>query len=57
MTSLSVGSMRWRDAPDTSGSLTSFSVEWWESRALPQSSWRVHRWCGWSVFAVDSQVA
>ena len=34
---------RWRDAPDASGRLTSFSVEGRESRALPQSSWCVHR--------------
>ena len=26
----------------------------WGSRALPQSSWRVHHCCGWSAFAVDS---
>ena len=37
---------RHRDAPDASGRLTSFSVdavEERESRALPRSSWRVHR--------------
>ena len=34
---------RRRDAPDASGRLTSFSVEGRESRALPRSSWRVHR--------------
>ena len=31
---------RWRDAPNASGRLTSFSVEGRESRALPRSSWR-----------------
>ena len=36
-------STRRRDAPNASGRLTSFSVEERESRALPQSSWRVHR--------------
>ena len=39
---------------DASGRLTSFSVEGWGSRAVPRSSWRVHRWCRWSVFAVDT---
>ena len=34
---------RRRDAPDASGRLTSFSVEGRESRALPRSSWHVHR--------------
>ena len=55
---LSVGgwrpSARRRDAPDTSGRLTSFSVEGWESRALPRSSWCVHCWCGLSAFVVDT---
>ena len=37
-----------------SGGLASFSVERRESRALPQSSWRVHRRCGRSAFAVDN---
>ena len=45
---------RRRDAPDASGRLTSFSVEGRESRALPRSSWHVHRWRGLSVFAVDT---
>ena len=47
-------SARWRDTPDASGKLMSFSVEGQESRALPQSSWHVHRWCWRSVFAVDT---
>ena len=51
-----------RDGPNGSGRLTSFSIECQKSRALPQSSWCVHRWCGWSLFAVhtlmvDSRVA
>ena len=37
-----------------SGSLASFSVERRGSRALPQSSWRVHRRCGRSAFVVDN---
>ena len=37
-----------------SGSLASFSVERRGSRALPQSSWRVHRRCERSAFAVDN---
>ena len=36
-------SARWRDAPDASGRLTSFSVEERGSRVLLRSSWRVHR--------------
>ena len=36
-------SARRRDAPNTSGRLTSFSVERCGRRALPRSSWRVHR--------------
>ena len=36
-------SARQRDAPDTSGRLTSFSVEGRGSRMFPRSSWRVHR--------------
>ena len=36
-------SARRRDAPDASGRLTSFSVEERGSRALPRSTWRVHR--------------
>ena len=44
----------WRDAPDDSGRLASFSVEGRGSRALAQSSWRVHRCCRQSVFAVDN---
>ena len=36
-------SARRRDAPDTTGWLTSFSVEERGSRVLPQSSWCVHR--------------
>ena len=47
-------SARQRDAPDASGKLTSFSVEGRGRRALPQSSWRVYRWCGRSVFTVDT---
>ena len=39
-------SARRRDAPDASGRLMSFSVEGRGSRALPRSSWHVHRWCG-----------
>ena len=46
-------SARWRDAPNASSRLTSFSTEGRGSRALPRSSWHVHRWCGRSVFAVD----
>ena len=46
--------MRWRDAPEVSDRLTSFSIEGLGSRALPRSSWCVHRCCGWSVFAVDT---
>ena len=42
-----------RDAPDTSGRLMSFSFERQGSRVLPRNSWRVHRWCGQSVFTVD----
>ena len=34
--------------------LTSFNVEGRGSRALPRSSWRVHRWCGRFAFAVDT---
>jgi len=55
---LSVGgggpSARRRDAPDATGRLTSFSVEGRGSRVLPWSSWCVTRWCGQSVFAVDT---
>ena len=40
-----------RDGHDASGRLKSFSVEEQGSRALLQSSWRVHRW---SVFTVDT---
>ena len=47
-------SARRRDAPDATGRLTSFSVEGRGSRALPQSSWRVHRWYGRFAFAVDT---
>ena len=36
-------SARQRDAPDTTGRLASFSVEGRGSRALPRSSWCVHR--------------
>ena len=36
-------SARRRDVPDASGRLTSFSVEGRGNRALPRSSWRVHR--------------
>ena len=55
-------SARRRDAPDTSGRLTSISVQKRGSRALLRSSWRAHRWSGRSVFTVvtstvDSQVA
>ena len=55
MTSLSVGGrgQAWV-APDASSRLTSFSVEGRGSRALLRSSWHVHRWCGQSVFTVDS---
>ena len=45
-------STRRRDAPDASSRLTSFSVEGRGSRALPRSSWRVHRWCGRRVVRV-----
>ena len=34
---------KWRDAPDATGRVTSFRVEGRGSRALPRSSWRVHR--------------
>ena len=47
-------SPRRRDAHDTSGRLTSLRVEERGSRTLPRSSWRVHRWCRRSVFAVDT---
>ena len=47
-------SARQRDAHDASGRLTSFSVKEWGSRALPRSSWSVHRWCGQSMFVVDT---
>ena len=47
-------SARRRNAHDASGRLTSFSVEEPGSRALPRSSWRVHRWCGRSAFPVDT---
>ena len=48
-------SVRRRNAPDAIAvGLTSFSVEGRGSRALPQSSWRVHRSCGRSVLAVDT---
>ena len=43
-----------RDALDASSRLTSFSVEERGNRALPQSSWHVHRWSGQSVFVVDT---
>ena len=45
---------RWRDAPNASGRLTSFSVKGRESRALPRSSWCVHCWCEQFVLAVDT---
>ena len=43
-------STRWRDTPDTSSRLVSFSDVGWRSRALPQSTWCVHRCCRRSVF-------
>ena len=43
-----------KDAPDATGRLKSFNVEGQGSRALPRSSWRVHRWCGRFTFAVDT---
>ena len=46
--------MRRRDAADASGRLTSFNIEGRGSRALPRSSWRVHRCCGRSAFVVDN---
>ena len=36
-------SARRKDAPDAAGRLKSFNVEGRGSRALPRSSWRVHR--------------
>ena len=45
---------RQRDAPDATGRLTSLSVEGRGSRALPRSSWRVHRRCGRFAFAVNT---
>ena len=39
----SLPNARRRDAPDDSGRVTNFGVEGRESRALPRSSWRVHR--------------
>ena len=47
-------SPRWRDAPDASSRLMSFSVEGWGSRVLLHSSWHVHRWCRRSVFVIDT---
>ena len=44
-------SARRRNPPDASGRLTSFNVEGRGSRALPQSSWCVHRWIGRSMFS------
>ena len=40
----------WRDAPDASGRLASFSGERRGSGVLPRSSWHVHRHCGNSAF-------
>ena len=45
---------RRRDVPDVCGRLASFSVEGRGSRALPRSSWGVHRYCRRSAFAVDN---
>ena len=42
------------DAPDVSGKMASFSVDGRGSRVLPRSSWRVHRYCRRSAFAVDN---
>ena len=47
-------STRQKDAPDATGRLKSFNVEGRGSRALPRSSWRVHRWCGRFAFAIDT---
>ena len=46
---VSIIDARWRDATDASGRLASFRVERRGSRALPQSSWCVHRCCGRSA--------
>ena len=45
---------RLRNAPDASGRLASFSIEGRGSRTIPRSSWRVHRCCRRSAFAVDN---
>ena len=42
-------SLRQRDAPETRGRLTSFSIEERGSRTLRRSSWCVHRWSGRSL--------
>ena len=55
--SVDVWNTRRRDGTNASGRLVNFSVERRGSRALPQSSWHVHRCCRQSAFAVDNLTA